>query len=189
MSKGDIRYHSGPFRIFQIPLTASESFVEGEPVRITDAGRLAESTDDPVAGSFLGFALASGDTVGSTDPIGSFRYPGFKTFAPSTLPTTNDLIPVLAPLPGCVVIGRLKATTPSLAVIGEFAGLDLTGGVWTFEENAGNPVGRIVDALDANQISTNISGATGVYVLVAVGGQNTQLAGVTATGYAGSPDA
>lgn len=193
MAKGDLRiprnFDYGPFAyVEKKPLTASETFARGEPVYVTSAGKVKESGDDPTAVKFAGIALASGDTVGASDVIGTFRQKvgQFKPGASPNLPQTDDTTPFLVMLPGCEVecdnfatdgAGTLATPTQGNAV-GEVAGLSLTAGQYTIDVGTTNILLRIIDVLDANGESILRSGKTGVTVRAVV--VTSQFAVVTA---------
>ena len=183
MARGDIRYHSGPYRIIALPLKGSETFTEGSVVRITSNGTVAEAADDPAPGTSheVGLALQSGDTGGTRDPLGTFRIPGFGNFNPSNpLPTTNDKINILVPLSGCVFIGKNKAGTYAQTDVGDTVGFDLTTNTWTFDSGATNFYGRVIDVLDVAGSSITSSGGAGIIWLVAMYGGAGQI-GATGT--------
>lgn len=155
-------------------LNASETFTIGEPVSVNADGELTEAADDPAAEDVIGIAASSGDTVGTTDTIGIYRKRR-GMFAPGVspnLPVTGDQIPVWEVSKGHTFIANVFATdgagtaaTPAAANIGDRAGLTLTAGVWSLDTGCTNITARIVDVLDANGVSLQEQGGTGVYVL------------------------
>lgn len=156
-------------------LNASETFVEGEPVSVNADGELTESADDPAAEDVIGIAAMSGDTVGSTNSIGIYRKRRgmFSPGASPNLPQTGDQIQVWEVYQGHTFItknfatdGAGTAATPTLAnALGERAGLTLASGTWSLDTGTSNFLCRIVDVLDANGISLQEQGGTGVAVL------------------------
>ena len=171
----------GPFtRIDHKPLNAAESFVRGEPVQINSDGELAESGDDPVAVDFAGIALDSGDTVGATDAIGTFRQSigQSQQGASPNLPTTSDATKYHKVSIGSTVESGNFATdgagtlaTPTQAnAIGLGAGFTLNGGVYSIDVGVTNNVLVITDVLDNNgdSIANRATNATGVTVVATV---------------------
>lgn len=177
MAKNDIRPFSHPMgghgRVHWVRLNASETFVAGEPVSINADGELTESADDPVDADLFGIALASGDTVGATDGNGTFKFK-IGAFAPGTgYPTTGDLVPVQVPDSNTYFITKnfsaagsaFADASPALADIGDEVGLSLISGSWGVDQSATNNTCRIVDVLDANLNSIQLSGGTGTQVV------------------------
>lgn len=155
-------------------LNASETFVEGEPVSVNADGELTESADDPAAEDVIGIAAMSGDTVGSTNAIGIYRKRRgmFSPGASPNLPQTGDQIQVWEVYQGHTFVtknfatdGSGTAAVPAAANIGDRAGLTLINGNWFLDTGTTNFIARIVDVLDANGISVQEQGGTGVSVL------------------------
>lgn len=185
MAKNDLalpKDHSyGPF-VYQRDwaLTASETFAVGEPVYVTSSGRVKESGTLPTAAKFWGIAASSGDTVGASDTVGTFRRKlgQFVPGASPNLPTTADQVSVLVTLPGALIeCGNIcsdgtgaASITPTEANIGDLIRLVLSGGgVYFFDFGSpGTATAATIlvchDVLDVNGDSITFSGRTGVRV-------------------------
>ena len=183
MAKNDIRLLDsddyGPFsKIAQGYLNASETFGVGEPVFENTDGEVAESGDDPTPATFAGISLSSGDTVGASDPVGTFRrsvgqfQPGLS---PNT-PQTGDPVLYRKLYPGARIAcdnfatdGAGTLVTPTTAnAIGEQAGFTLASGTYSIDTGTTNEPLRIVGVLDANGDDIRWSGGTGVTVVAEV---------------------
>jgi hypothetical protein len=180
MARFDIMPYRGGSQGTVIPpvehyrLNASETFVEGEPVSVNADGELTESADDPAAEDFIGIAAMSGDTVGATNAIGIYRKRRgmFSPGISPNLPQTGDQIQVWEAYQGhtfrtnnFATDGSGTLTAPAAANIGDRAGLSLTAGQWSLDTGTTNFIARVVDVLDANGISLQEQGGTGVTVL------------------------
>lgn len=157
-------------------LAAGESFTVGEPVAVNAGGFVTESASNPDAVDFIGIAASCGDTVGATDPIGTFRTP-FGQFTPASspnLPTTGDDVTFWRAKGSTKFVTANFSTggvgvlvTPTAAEIGDAIGLRLNGGVWFVDNSGGTTkIGRITDVLDAKGVTIRKSGFTGVKVVV-----------------------
>lgn len=123
------------------PLTASASFSEGEPVTLAAAGGVGEAADNPE--SIIGIAA-----VRSTDADGTAQTTG----TPITVYRTTDTQQFWSQ--NFATDGAGTAATPTQAnAIGESAGLDLSGGVWTVDTGKGNLLVRIDDVIDIHGFS------------------------------------
>lgn len=185
MSKGDFSPYRGwgEYAPMGPPLygriKAAETVVQGEPVYGTSGGEISESGDDPTAVKFMGFIASSGDTVGATDALGTFRQkPGmFTPGATPNLPVAGDLVEVWRPAPGQAVRARVFATdgagtpaVPTAAHIYDMAGFTLAAGVYSLDVGTTNKLARIVDVLDANDQSilrSGLAGVTAIFEIVA----------------------
>jgi len=182
MAKGDIMPYRGADQgsvlppTDEFPLKASETFVQGEPVSLNNAGDLTESASAPADEDFLGIAAMSGDTVGATDPNGIFRSPEglFTPGASPNLPVAGDLISIWRAKPGHKWVSRNFATdgagtaaVPTKAnAVGEVASLILASGNWFVDVGgSGSRVARIDKVLDAKGNDIARSSGTGVFVV------------------------
>lgn len=174
--------HYDDWELISVPLDAAADFVMGEPVAIASSGELQECADPVVivaTAGLLGIAAQSGDTTGAITggTNGNFKYGGFGSVNPSTaLPVAGDEILAWFPVrPGARAIGRLTTdggaiATPVQTDVGDAVGIEKgTAGNWLFSNHATpEKLGRIVRVLDANYNDISVSGAAGVFVVVAL---------------------
>jgi hypothetical protein len=129
------------------PVTASQSFMAGEPVVLIAAGTLSECSDDPSAITGIA-AHRSTDVDGVTVDISC---PG-QVFKTNNFSTTSG-----------------TAATPALTNIGDLAGLDFSNGTdWFLDTSQDNLLCRIVGVRDAmgNDLGDpRVLPGTGVWVL------------------------
>ncbi len=138
------------------PITASQAFLEGEPVILVAAGTLSEAATDPA--SIVGIAAGR-----STDVDGN-------AFAAGRLITTYGIGPEQIYKTTSFTSDGAGATAavPTLANIGDVAGLALTGGVWSLDTGTANLIAEIVGVLDSNGRNLSdpvLSSGTGSIVL------------------------
>ncbi len=158
MAEQDIRHYQAPNGVIDMrsfPVTAGESFRAGEPVVVGAAGTLGECTDDPA--SLAGIAAHRSQDVDGVD-LG-----------------VGTTVSVYGASPGQIFITRRFATdgagtavAPTLTNIGELAGLDLSGGIWTLDTGQGNLICSIVGVQDisGNNLSDpNVLPGAGLWVL------------------------
>ena len=118
------------------PITASQSFLEGEPVTVVAAGTLSECLTDPADVAGIA-AMRSTDVDGTAHPVGTLitLHAGAADQIFKTTSITSD---------------GAGATTlvPTLANIGDLAGFALTGGVWSLDTGTNNLLCEITGVLD-----------------------------------------
>ncbi len=176
MAANDIRPlggpHGGHARVQHFLLTAGESFREGEPVRLDDAGGLSEATDPAIVEEdILGFAAETGDIAGASGGnLAAITYP---TTAADGLPVAGDLTGVYMPDSGQEWITANFATAgdgvpvvPTRAnAVAEAAGLIEVGGVWFLDVGTATFICRIMRVLDINKNDIAESGQAGLWVV------------------------
>ena len=119
------------------PVAASQSFQAGEPVVVQAAGTLIEAATDP--STIDGIAAHRSTDVDGTD-LGVGQRVTVYEVGPRQTFRTNSITSDGA---------GATALVPTLANIGDFAGLALTGGgVWSLDTGANNLLCKIVGVLD-----------------------------------------
>jgi hypothetical protein len=176
MAVNDIRVwnspHGGHTRIEYFRVNASETFWAGEPVAVNADGELTESADDPGDNDIIGIAAGVGNLTTGRD---------WRTDATMV---TGATVPVyVADSNARFITGNFMTTSeaaygttepPTLAHLGDEAGLELVSGVWGVNIGATNNTVRIMDVLDANFESLQENtGGTGVYVVFVILGSQT----------------
>ncbi len=139
MAARDIAWYSskdGSPDPFSYAVTASQSFLEGEAVLVVAAGTLSEAADDPSAITGIA-AHRSTDVDGTALPVGR-RVTVYRTSPGQVFRTTNF-----------ATDGAGTAATPTVANVGDTAGLDFSGGNWFLDTNKNNVICAIVDVLDS----------------------------------------
>ena len=157
MSVHDFRHYRAPNGVADtksFPVTASETFVAGEPVVVAAAGTLGECGDDPSAVDGIA-AHAPVNSDGSTFSVGQ----------PVTVHGTgSDQVFITKRF---ATDGAGTAATPALTSIGDLAGL--TGpGTWYLDTGAANKICKVIGVQDAagnNLGDPNVLPGTGVWVL------------------------
>ena len=158
MSKQDIRHFTAPNGAVDtksFPVTAGQTFQQGEPVVISAAGTAGECTDDPSV--IDGIAAHRSTDVNGTD-LG-----------------VGTQITIYAPGSGQVFISRRfardgagTAVAPALTDVGDLAGFDLSGGIWSVDSGQDNLLVQITGVQDAagnNLSDPNVLPGAGVWVL------------------------
>ncbi len=158
MSKQDFRHYQSPNGITDLhayPVTASETFLAGEPVVVAAAGTLGECADDPsvIAGMAAHGSLdVDNADLGVGSPVTVYGFTPGQVFITRRFATD----------------GAGTAATPALTNVGDLAGFDLSSGVWTLDTGQGNLLARIVGVQDIsgnNLGDPNVLPGTGVWVL------------------------
>lgn len=158
MSRQDILHFSSPDGVTGLrayPVTASQSFQQGEPVVVGAAGTLGECADDPA--SVTGIAAHRSTDVNGTD-LGVGSQITVYTAGPNDTFKTRRF----------ATDGSGTAATPTLTNVGEFAGLDFSGGVWTLDTLKNNLICEITGVRDSagnNLSDPNILPGAGLWVL------------------------
>ena len=158
MSRQDILHFSSPDGVTGLrayPVTASQTFQQGEPVVVIAAGTLSECADDP--SSVTGIAAHRSTDVNGTD-LGVGTPITVYTAGPNDTFKTNNF----------ATDGAGTAAVPTLTNVGELAGLDLSSGVWTLDTDQNNLICEIVGVRDAagNDLSNpNVLPGAGLWVL------------------------
>lgn len=166
MAKNDIVVwnspHGGHDRVTRGYIDASETFENGEPVRFTTAGTIAESPDEPLSTEICGIAVTSGNTA-VTDR--SFFNP-----ATGAAYATNDDVSFLVPSPHTYFATRNFATggagvpvAPAQTNIYDIASLVLTvGGSWYLDVGgaAGALICQVIDVYNLQKESIVRTGET-----------------------------
>ena len=159
MSVQDFRHYqapSGDTDMRAYPVTASQTFVAGEPVVVSSAGTLSECTDDPPAVTGIA-AHKSTDVKGTSAPAGT-RITVYKGSPGQVFITRNF-----------ATDGGGTAATPTLTRIGELAGFDFTNSTdWFLDTGQDNLLCRIEGVQDAagnNLGDPRVLDGTGVWVL------------------------
>ena len=116
------------------PVTASQTFLAGEPVVVTAAGRLSEATDDPA--SVRGIAAHR-----STDRNGD-SFPEGQTV---TVILTGDTV---FRTQNFATDGAGTLVTPIVSNIGDPAGFTLSGDDWSLDTGTANVIAEVVAILD-----------------------------------------
>jgi hypothetical protein len=158
MAQQDIRHYQAPNGVVDIrsyPVTASQAFLEGEPVTLTNAGTLSECSDDPAR--VTGIAAHKSSDVDGTDlgvgtPISVYGTDPSQVFITKKFATDGDG----------------TAATPALTNVGDLAGLDLNAGVWTLDIGQDNVICEILGVQDISGRDLgdpNLLAGTGVWVL------------------------
>ena len=139
--------HGGTYRTTRGFMQASETFFVGEPVTIDAGGEIAQCATEPTQGSVFGIAaIGPGSDGNITNPR-----TGTTTWS------EGESIPVWVPEPGMqwITSNYTQGTAfddvpPTIAVIGDAAGLALIGGVWGIDQTptANDATCRIIDILD-----------------------------------------
>jgi hypothetical protein len=154
----DIRHYRAPdgeADMRSYPVTATQTFVAGEPVVAIAAGTLSECSSDPSAvDGIAAHGVVNGK--GTTLAVGA-------------------QVTVYATSPGQTFITRRFATdgsgtaaTPALTTVGDTGGLILSGGVWYLDTGAANVLCRVEgvqDVMGNNLGDPNVLAGTGVWVL------------------------
>ena len=137
-------------------LDASETFLTGEPVRITASGTISEAADEPVDSGIVGISAQPGSTA-VTNPKTNENY------------TTNDLVSYWPAHPTQLWVTKNFATdgagtqaAPAQTNIGDQCGLSLTTGTWSLDTGvaAGAMICRVVDVLNSQKESIVTAGTT-----------------------------
>ena len=160
MSVQDFRHYqapSGDTDMRAYPVTASQTFVAGEPVVVvTGAGTLSECTDDPPAVTGIAAHKSTdvkGNSLGTTHPITVYRGTAGQVFITRNFATD----------------GGGTAATPTLANVGDLAGFDFTSTTdWFLDTGQDNLLCRIEGVQDAqgnNLGDPRVLDGTGVWVL------------------------
>jgi hypothetical protein len=128
------------------PLTAGQTFLEGEVVAVAAAGTLSEAATNPAV--VTGISIASSQGVSATGEAGMLA---------DQVRPTGTLIQFYKPSSGQLFACRNFATdgsgtaaTPTLANVGDTAGFTLNGDDWYVDTGAGNKHVEITAVLDAN---------------------------------------
>jgi len=153
----DLRHYQAPDGVIDMrsfPVTASATFLVGEPIVIAAAGTIDECGDDP----------ASVDGIAAHSPTnidGSAMAVGYSVTVYGTSPSQTFITKNFA------TDGAGTAATPALTNIGDLAGL--TGpGTWYVDTGAANKIIQITGVQDAagnNLGDPNVLPGTGVWVL------------------------
>ncbi len=136
------------------PVTASQTFLAGEPVTLVAAGTLSEASDDPAAITGIAAHRAT-DRANASFPVGQ-RITVYG-IANTVFKTKNF-----------ATAGAGAAVVPTLANIGDLAGLTLSGGAWSLDTGTNNLIAEVTGILDAKGFSLsdpNLSVGVGVTVL------------------------
>ena len=158
MARQDILHYSannGVPEMRAFPVTAGQSFQQGEPVVVVAAGTLSECADDPP--SVDGIAAHRSTDVDGTDlgvgtPITVYGIAPGQTFKTKNFATD----------------GAGTTTAPALTNVGDLAGFDLSGGNWFLDTGQNNLITQIVGVRDAagNDLGNpNVLPGAGVWVL------------------------
>jgi len=141
------------------PVAATQTFFEGEPLVLTAGGALNEAVDDPAAIIGIAAVPAITNTFSGASAATGTMLTVYGTADSNVFRCSNFISTALA--------GSVTVPTQANA-IGELAGLDLTGGVWSVSCSALNMICIIDDVLDAQKNSItnpNILTTAGVHVL------------------------
>ena len=137
------------------PVTASQTFRVGEPVTVVAAGTLSEAADDPT--DIAGIAAhRSTDRAGVDFGVG-FQVTIYRGGPDQVFRTTSF-----------ATDGAGTQATPTLANIGDLAGLTLAAGVWSLDTGAANGLCEVTGILDSNGRNLsdpNLLSGTGSIVL------------------------
>ena len=157
--------HGGSYRTTRGFMNAGEVFFVGEPVKINGDGEIEESDDPPTAPQLFGIAtIGPGDAGTITN-----KRTGTTTWS------EGEEIPVWVPEPGMqwITSNYTQGTAfddvpPTIAVIGDAAGLALIGGVWGIDQTptANDATCRIIDILDDMKNTIVRPGATDIALAV-----------------------
>ncbi len=138
MAANDFAWYSSTTGIasrVSYPATAAQTFEAGEPVTLIAAGTLSECLDDPA--DVAGIA-----THNTTDVLGVDKGVGYPVTVekggPDQTFKTNNF----------ATDGAGTAAVPTIANIGDLAGFDLSGGVWTLDTGQDNLICEVVGVLD-----------------------------------------
>lgn len=157
MGTHDLRHYRAPDGVVDMksfPVTASQTFVVGEPAVVIAAGTLSECADDPSAvDGVAAHGVVNGKGV--TSPVGT-QVTVYGTGKDQVFITKNF-----------ATDGAGTAATPALTNVGDLAGL--TGpGTWYLDIGAANKICQIEGVQDAagnNLGDPNVLPGTGVWVL------------------------
>ncbi len=165
MARQDIMPHSnatgGHCRVTRQYLTASETFLQGEPVRVTADGLVKEPATDPDDNNIYGIAAVDGNGGSAGDDVqvyvpNSDQYWLTKNYSEAG--------------------SAFADTAPVAARIGDEIALVLISGSWGVSIVGNNNIARIVDVLDAQGESVRVSSATGTQIVfVITHHQNAQI--------------
>jgi len=139
MSARDISWYSsrdGSPDPMSFPVTATQTFLEGEPTVLVAAGTLSEASDDPA--SITGIAAHRSTDIDSASFGVGRRITVYRNTPGQVFRTQNFSTD-----------GAGTAATPTLSNIGDAAGFTFTGGVWSLDTGTGNLLCRILDVLDS----------------------------------------
>ena len=146
--------HGGHAEINRGYLDASETFLTGEPVRVTADGTISESPDDPTNDDIIGISAGPGSTA-VRNPETNANY------------TTNDNVfysraadQTLFATQNFATDGAGTQAAPAQTNIGDEAGLTLASGVWSLDVGTTNNVCRIEDVLNSQKDSIVKTGET-----------------------------
>ena len=154
----DLRHYRAPegdVEMLSFPVTASQSFVAGEPVVVTAAGTLSACADDPSAVDGIAAHKSSdrrGTDLGVGHPVTVYGTSKSQIFITKNFATD----------------GSGTAATPAITNVGDLAGYELTSGTWSVDIGQNNLILQIVGVQDAagNDLGNpNILPGTGVWVL------------------------
>ncbi len=140
------------------PATAGQAFLVGEPVEVVVAGTLTEATTDPTEGQIVGIAAHRTTDVDGTDFGVGFQVTIYQTHPDQIFKTTSFTSDGAG----------ATAAVPTLANVGDGAGLALTGGVWSLDTGTNNCPCEITGVLDSrgnNLSDVNLFNGTGSIVL------------------------
>ncbi len=158
MAVQDLQHFSAPngdTDMKSFPVTASQTFVMGEPVVVVAAGTLSECADDPPAVDGIAAHKSTdvkGNSLGTTFPITVYGTRPDQIFKTQNFATD----------------GSGTAATPTLANVGDLAGLDFSGGTWSLDTGQDNLLCKIDGVRDAagnNLGDPRVLPGTGVWVL------------------------
>ena len=136
MARDDITPYKGDGDRISHPITASQAFLSGEPVALV-AGTLSEAGDDPASISGIA-ATQSIRANGTAHPVGTmmtvYSAQDTQTFRARNFATD----------------GAGTAVVPTAAVVGDLAGLTLTGGGdWVVDTGTANLILEVLGVLDS----------------------------------------
>ena len=172
MSQFDLMPYSGPHAPYARIMwfncdvaTDTETFEQGEPVRLDNGGNIVECADDMDNDNIIGFA-AAGPGASRIDPNTGNAYAD-DAVLPVYMPdsTTWFAAQVFA------TDGAGTSTAPVATAIGDEAGFTLASGVWSIDIGTSNNLARIVDVIDVNGVSLILpnagAGVTTIFALLA----------------------
>ncbi len=118
-------------------VTASETFLVGEPLAQQAGGRAAIAVTDP--STIVGIAAHRSTDVNGTSLAGDTQITLYGVGSNQLYKTRNFAID-----------GSGTSITPTVALIGDFAGLILNGSDWFVDTGANNSICEIVGLRDRN---------------------------------------
>lgn len=156
-------------------LDAAATFHRGEPVALADSGELQECADD-AADDVVGVAATSGSTTGAGNTpsdagAGALSNQTYPVAQADGFPDTGDMVGVYLAQEVDFVTTRFATdgagtlAAPTAAHIGEDASMQLAAGSWFIDIGGGTMNSRIIDVLDANDVSLQDGGGTGTQVV------------------------